>query len=134
MAFSTSEGVLVAPAFTAPTGGTALSFTFFQNLAGTIKSWVTGDVDLRTRRYFLIKVKESKTNKTSPGGYTMQRNSLKFVVPTVNADGSISPNYVSLETGFGAECPIATRQLLVDLVGQSRYGAFHTLLRDGNQA
>lgn len=134
MALSTSETALAAATFPAPTGVTAFTFASAGIQNGILKASVQADADLRLRRYFTFKAKEARANAASVGGYTMQRNTIKFVVPKLLASGAISQNYVTIEIGHSAETTLVEKQLLIDLAAHVKLGAFQTGMRDGSYA
>lgn len=117
----------IGAVYAAPTGGTTVTFTGLGvRDNGWLKGIVTADADIRTRRFFLATAKEPKLNAGSPLGYTMQRNTLKFVYPqmdTINGLAVITPNFVNIEIGYAVNASTATKQALVDSMVQAGLNA-----------
>jgi len=135
MAFNNAS-VVTTPTSITVTGGTALAFTGLGIQNNEVTAVVVTDTDLRTRRSITGKVKNARPNPNSIGGYTMQRNSERIVIPklkTVGATQVVQNNYVYIEIGYDVETTPTEKQLLMDLGAQAFIDAdWSALLKDGN--
>jgi hypothetical protein len=102
----------------AASGGTDVTVSTLGIQGGTNTLIFSTDAVNTTRRLLTAKVSLSAANANSPGGRTLQRNTLKFVFPKVCADGTTSMDFFEVNTGTHPESTSAEVETRMEQVAQ----------------
>lgn len=94
----------------APTGGTDLTMVTSKTDSQKTITQVAADTDFRTKRTFEFVAKGPVSNPGAPNGYTQVRNSVRFKVPRLLANGKISVDTVDVIVSTDVETSAVNRK------------------------
>jgi hypothetical protein len=102
----------------AASGGTDVTTSSLGNQGGVTTFIFSTDTSNTVRRTMKASVSQSSLNVNSPGGRTLQRNTLRFEFPKVLADGTTSVDFFEVKSGTHPETTSAELEVRQETVAQ----------------
>jgi hypothetical protein len=102
----------------AASGGTDVTTSSLGNQGGVTTFIFSTDTSNTVRRTMKASVSQSSLNVNSPGGRTLQRNTLRFEFPKVLADGTTSVDFFEVKSGTHPETTAAELEVRQETVAQ----------------
>lgn len=102
----------------AATGGTDVTLSTLGIQGGTNTLIFSTDASNTTRRICRATVSLSNPSPSSPGGRTLQRNTLRLEFPKVLADLTTSIDYIEVRSGFHPESTSAEVETRLEQAAQ----------------
>jgi hypothetical protein len=102
----------------AASGGSDVTVSTLGNQGGTSTFIFSTDTSNITRRTLKASVSPSVLNVNSPGGRTLQRNTMRFEFPKVLANGDVTIDFIEVKTGTHPESTAAEVEVRQETVAQ----------------